>query len=472
MNNLRFYVDGKWVEPLGTRTLDVIDPASETAFTQIAMGNAADVDRAVEAAGRAFRTFGRTSVDERLALLESVRNVFQRRSEDMAQAISKEIGAPISLARTGQVESAQRILESMIDALRTFPFEERMGDDLIVKEPVGVAGIITPWNWPMQQIVRKISAALAAGCTTVLKPSEVSPINALIFAEVMDEAGVPPGAFNLVNGDGATVGNAITAHPGVDMVSFTGSTRAGIQVAKSAADTVKRVHQELGGKSANIIFPDVDLDDVVTRDVRAMMRNTGQSCNAATRMLVPAELHDEASAIAANAADAIVIGDPSLEATEMGPLASLAQFEKVQRLIRAGIEEGATLAAGGEGRPVNRPGYFARPTIFSNVTPEMTIAREEIFGPVLCIMPYRSEEDAIRIANDSDYGLAAYLSTSDSEAARRVAARLRAGNIHLNGAPAGFGTPFGGFKQSGNGREKGAYGLADFLEVKAVIGAL
>jgi len=468
---LTFYIDGRWVEPATLATMDVIDPSTEEVFARIAMGSAVDVDRAVGAAGRAVESFSLFSPRQRRELLLSVIDQFKRRREDLAQAVSAEMGAPVSLARESQTLPCIEMLQVFADLLLDYPFSSELDGALILKEPIGVVGVITPWNWPLQQIARKVGAALAAGCTSVMKPSEISPISALVFAEIAHEAGVPPGVINVVNGDGQSVGQAITSHPGVDMVTFTGSTRAGIQVAKSAADTVKRVHQELGGKSANIIFDDVDLDEVVTRDVLMLMRNSGQTCNAPTRMLVHTGQHDRAAEIAAAAANRIIVGDPRLPSTEMGPLASRAQFDKVQRLIAGGIQEGARLVAGGPGRPEGlERGFYARPTIFADVREEMTIAREEIFGPVLVILPYRDEEDAIRIANDGEYGLAAYLSTADPARARRVAGRLKAGNVHVNGNRPGPSIPFGGYKHSGNGREKGIYGLEEFLEIKAVVG--
>ena len=467
----QFYIDGRWVDPVVLNTMDVIDPSTETPFARIAMGSAADVDLAVAAARRAFDSYGQFSRSQRLDLLMSVLDQFKRRKDDFAHAISSEMGAPITLAKQPQTVPCIEMLQSMIDILREYPFEEKLDDSIILKEPIGVVGVITPWNWPLQQIVRKVGAALAAGCTSVLKPSEISPLSALVFAEAVHDAGVPAGVVNVINGDGPTVGQAITAHPRIDMVTFTGSTRAGIQVAKSAADTVKRVHQELGGKSANIIFDDVDLEQVVTRDVLTLMRNSGQTCNAPTRLLVHASQHDQAARIAGAAADGVVVGDPRDAATDMGPLSNRNQFDKVQRMIAGGIQEGARLVAGGPGRPDHLDkGFYARPTIFADVTETMTIAREEIFGPVLCILPYKDEDDAVRIANNSEYGLAAYLSSTDPARTRRVAARLRAGNVHINGGRAGPGTPFGGYKQSGNGREKGVYGLEEFLEVKALIG--
>jgi len=469
-DHLNFYIDGKWVPSQSSQTIDVVDPSTEKPFARIAAGNAADVDLAVKAARRAFETFQYVSPKERQELLFSVIEQWRRRKEDLAQVISSEMGAPIKLSRWGQVEASIDIVESIARLLSDFDFESRLDNAVILKEPIGVVGVITPWNWPLQQIARKIGAAIAAGCTCVMKPSEITPVSALIFAEVLHDAGVPAGVFNLVNGDGPTVGNAITSHPGVDMITFTGSTRAGIQVAKSAADTVKRVHQELGGKSANIILDDADLETVIPRDVQAIMRNTGQTCNAPTRMLVQADQHERVAEIAAAAADAIVIGDPKDEATEMGPLASRPQFDKVQRMIGGAIQEGARLMAGGPGRPEGfDEGFYARPTILAGVSEDMTCARDEIFGPVLVIMPYKDEADAIRMANNSEYGLAAYLSTPDPERARRVAGRLRAGNIHVNGARPGPSVPFGGYKQSGNGREKGPYGLEEFLEIKAVV---
>lgn len=467
----QFYIDGRWVDPVLLNTMDVVDPSTETPFARIAMGSAADVDVAVAAARRAFDSYGQFSRGQRLDLLTSLLDQFKRRKEDFAHAISSEMGAPITLARQPQTVPCIEMLQSMIDILREYPFEEKLDDSIILKEPIGVVGVITPWNWPLQQIVRKVGAAMAAGCTSVLKPSEISPLSALVFAEAVHDAGVPAGVVNVINGDGPTVGQAISAHPGIDMVTFTGSTRAGIQVAKSAADTVKRVHQELGGKSANIIFDDVDLEQVVTRDVLTLMRNSGQTCNAPTRLLVHASQHNQAARIAGAAADGVVVGDPRDAATDMGPLSNRNQFDKVQRMIAGGIQEGARLVAGGPGRPDHLDkGFYARPTIFADVTETMTIAREEIFGPVLCILPYKDEDDAVRIANNSEYGLAAYLSSADPVRTRRVAARLRAGNVHINGGRAGPGTPFGGYKQSGNGREKGVYGLEEFLEVKALIG--
>jgi aldehyde dehydrogenase (NAD+) len=467
----RFYINGEWVAPLEPKPFDVINPASEEPVAQISLGSAGDVDRAVAAAKAAFPAFSRTSKAERIALLQKIVEVYKARYDELAQTITKEMGAPAWLASRAQAATGLAHLNQMIAILKDFSFESVRGTTLIAKEPVGVCGFITPWNWPMNQIACKVVPALAAGCTMVLKPSEIAPLNAVIYAEILDAAGVPKGVFNLVNGDGATVGQAIAAHPDVDMVSFTGSTRAGIAVAKAAADTVKRVHQELGGKSANIILPDADLQKAVAGGVQSCFNNSGQSCNAPTRMFVQARQHDRAMEIAKAAADATKVGDPNTKGTTVGPVVSEAQFRKIQRLIEAGIAEGATLVAGGPGRPegFNR-GYYVRPTVFANVKPEMTISREEIFGPVLSILPYESEEQVIRMANDTVYGLSGYVQSGDIEHARKVAAQLRTGNVHLNGAGPDFGAPFGGYKRSGNGREWGEFGLDEFLEVKAVMG--
>jgi len=470
-NNLKFYINGEWVDPVTPHRIPVINPATEEAFTEISGGGAADVDRAVAAARAAFTAFSRTTHKERLQLLESCLEIYNKCYEDIAQACATEMGAPIGFARDAQAFVGQGHFDALIKVFRDFSFTEKRGTTLVVKEPIGVCGLITPWNWPLNQIVCKVAPALAAGCTTILKPSELAPLNAIIFAEIMHEAGVPAGVFNLVNGDGPSVGQKMAEHPGIDMMSFTGSTRAGIIVAKAAADTVKRVTQELGGKSANILLPDVDLDDAVRKGIGACFINSGQSCDAATRMLVPRALHDEALAIAADEAAKQITGDPFAEGTILGPLVSQTQFDKVQRLIKAGIDEGATLATGGLGRPegLNR-GYYARPTVFGHVTRDMTIAREEIFGPVLSILPYETEAEAIDIANDTPYGLAAYIQSKDLAKAREVAAQMRAGSVYLNYPDLDFFAPFGGYKQSGNGREYVDFALNDFLEIKGIVG--
>ncbi|GJH11173.1 aldehyde dehydrogenase family protein [Caballeronia novacaledonica] len=467
----QFYIDGEWVEPFGSTRLPVIDPSTEEAIGEVALGDARDVDRAVAAARRAFVSFSQTRVEERVALLERMLEAYIARYDEMADVISREIGAPTKLAHAWQAALGKRHIEETLRTVEHFPWQRRKGTTLVNHEPVGVAALITPWNWPINQIVCKVAPALAAGCTVVLKPSEVSPMNAVLFAEIMDAAGVPKGVFNLVNGDGPTVGAALSAHPDVDMVSFTGSTRAGIEIAKLAAPTVKRVHQELGGKSANILLDDVDLEAAVTAGVNSCFSNSGQSCNAPTRMLVPASRHDEAVEIALRAAGRHRVGPAGDPATTMGPVVSEVQFGRVQRLIDIGIEEGASLVAGGPGRPDGlERGYYVKPTVFANVNPSMTIAREEIFGPVLAIMPYRDEEEAIAIANDTPYGLAAYVQSKDQERARRVALKMRAGSVYVNYPAWDPGSPFGGYKQSGNGREYGEWGLEAFLEVKGIVG--
>jgi aldehyde dehydrogenase (NAD+) len=470
-DRLQFYIDGQWVDPIGTGTLDVINPATEESIGRIAMGNAEDVNRAVAAARRAFETFSRTTREERIALLERIIEVYKTRLPDLASAISDEMGAPLKLAGAAQAPSGLGHFMSTLDVLRRYEFEEDIGSSRVIREPIGVCGLITPWNWPINQIACKVAPALAVGCTMVLKPSEVAPFNAMIFAEILHEAGVPAGVFNLVNGDGPSVGAVLSSHPDVDMMSFTGSTRAGIEVARNAASTVKRVAQELGGKSANIILDDAEFPKAVARDVFGMCMNSGQSCNAPTRMLVPNARMDEAAAIAKAAAAQIKVGDPRAADTVIGPVVSGVQYEKIQKLIEQGIAEGARLEIGGPGRPegLNR-GYYVRPTVFSHVRNDMTIAREEIFGPVLSLIGYEDDEDAIRIANDTVYGLSGYVSSGDPERAKRVARRLRTGNVHLNGAPVDNKAPFGGYKQSGNGREWGLYGLEEFLEVKAIMG--
>jgi aldehyde dehydrogenase (NAD+) len=468
---LRFYIDGRWVDPIAPRPFEVINPATEQPVGRISLGSAADVDDAVAAARRAFPAFSQTSREQRVALLEAIGEAYQARYEDLARAISDEMGAPMGLAMKAQAATGLDHIKTYARLLRDYPFSEDRGKLRITREPIGVCGFITPWNWPINQVACKVMPALAAGCTMVLKPSEMAPISAAIFAEVMDAAGVPPGVFNLVNGDGEGVGAAIAAHPGIDMVSFTGSTRAGVQVARAAAETVKRVAQELGGKSPNILLPDVDFDRTVAAGVRNLLTNSGQSCSAPSRMLVPAQRMQEVAAIAKSVCERTVVGDPKVEGTQLGPLANRAQWLKVQRLIEQGIEEGATLVCGGPGRPEGlEHGYYARPTVFADVSNDMTIAREEIFGPVLVIIGYEDEEDAVRIANDTVYGLAAYVSSADLDAARRVAARLRAGSVRLNGAGMDMMAPFGGYKQSGNGREWGEFGLEEFLEVKAMLG--
>ncbi len=468
---LNFYIDGKWVAPAKARTHDVINPANEEPVGRISLGSAADVDKAVAAAKKAFETWSVSSIDERKALLDKIIAIYQRRLPEMAETISMEMGAPLPMANAMQAPAGLGYLMDARKQLDTFKFEEDGANSRIIREPVGVVGMITPWNWPMNQVCAKVGPALAAGCTMVLKPSELAPLNAVLFAEILDEAGVPPGVFNLVNGDGPGVGEAMSKHPDIDMMSFTGSTRAGQSVMENAAKGIKKVALELGGKSPNVILEDADLKKAVSRGMMHMSNNTGQSCNAPSRMLAPRSKYDEVVAIAAETAKSIKVSAPDkAEQGNIGPLANPKQFEKVQSLIQKGIDEGATVAAGGTGRPdgFNR-GYYVKPTVFANVTNEMTIAREEIFGPVLVVIPYDTEEDAIRIANDTPYGLAAYVQGSE-ERARKVAKRLRAGNVHINGAFGGMGTPFGGYKQSGLGREGGKFGLEEFLEVKAAIG--
>ena len=467
----QFYINGQWVDPVTANELDVINPATEEVCAHISKGSEADIDLAVAAAKAAFDSFSRTSREERLELLQSCVAVYKKRYDEIADAIREEMGAPKGFAHGAQAGCGLGHLQEAARVLKDFEFEEDMGEHRVFKEPIGVCGLITPWNWPVNQIGCKVAPALAVGCTMVLKPSEVAPLSAYIWAEVMDEAGVPPGVFNMVNGDGAVVGAALSTHPDVDMMSFTGSTRAGSLVAQNAAPTVKRVTQELGGKSPNIILDDADLDKAVAAGVKNMYVNGGQSCNAPSRMLVPAAKLAQAEAAAIKATAKVVVGDPTADDTTMGPMVSEVQFDKIQGLINKGIEEGAKLVTGGAGRPKGLDkGYFIQPTVFSEANNDMTIAREEIFGPVLTMIPYESEEEAIRIANDTPYGLAAYIQSGDINHAREVASKIRAGNVHINGASGGFAVPFGGYKQSGNGREWGHHGFTDFLEIKAVEG--
>jgi aldehyde dehydrogenase (NAD+) len=470
-DNRQFYIDGAWVDPIEPKTFDVINPATEQVGGVISMGGAKDVDRAVAAARRAFDSFSRSSPADRLALVERILAAYNAHYDEIAQAISIEMGAPVGLAKGSQTRIGVGHISAMIDVLKTFKFEEVRGTVRLVQEPVGVCALITPWNWPMNQVAAKVIPALAAGCTMVLKPSEFAPFSAILWAKCMHEAGVPAGVFNLVNGDGPGVGAPLSSHRDIDMVSFTGSTRAGTEVARNAAASVKRVHQELGGKSPNVLLDDADFERAVKQSVLHVFQNSGQSCNAPTRMLVPAARLAEVEALAKRVAEGVVVGDPASEKTTIGPVVSKIQYDRVESYIAKGIAEGAKLVIGGPGRPQGLDkGYYVRPTIFSNVNNEMTIAREEIFGPVLCILPYENEDQAVQIANDTPYGLAAYVWSKDNLHARRIGSRIRAGQVTLNGASGTMNTPFGGFKMSGNGREYGEFGLRDFLEVKAVIG--
>ncbi|MBN3760456.1 aldehyde dehydrogenase family protein [Burkholderia sp. Ac-20365] len=466
----RFYINGGWVEPIeGGKTMDIVSPATELPIGQLTLGSAHDADRAVAAARAAFPAWSESSRESRIALLERIAACYRERIGELAQAVCEEIGAPISLCKSLQAPIGIAHLQATIDTLRHFPFEDTRGKSIVRREAIGVAALITPWNWPLNQIVAKVAPALAAGCTVVLKPSEFAPLDAMIFATIVHEAGTPPGVFNMIFGEGREVGARLSSHPHVDMVSITGSTRAGVEVAISAAPTVKRVAQELGGKSPLLILDDADLQMAVAIGVAQCMANSGQTCVAPTRMLVPRARYEEAVTIAAAVANAIPVGDPSNEATKMGPLANRAQFDKVQRMIGLGIEEGARLATGGLGRPKGlTQGFYTKPTVFADVHNHMKIAREEIFGPVLCVLPYEDEAEAIAIANDSDYGLAAYVASDDPDRARRVAAKLRAGSVRINGAMLDVTVPFGGYKTSGNGREYGAEGIAEYLECKSV----
>ena len=467
----KFYINGSWVEPSETKTLGVENPATLEQCATISIGNNVDVDNAVAAAKAAFETFSQTSVEERAALLDKIAEIYTARIGEIAEAIREEMGAPISLASTAQAYAGLAHITEAAKILRNFSFSEDLGAHRVVKEPIGVCGLITPWNWPMNQVTCKVAPALAVGCTMVLKPSEVAPLSSYIFTEIMHEAGVPAGVYNMVNGDGPGVGTALSKHPDVDMMSFTGSTRAGSLVAQNAAPTVKRVTQELGGKSPNIVLDDADLEAAVTRGVLHMYNNTGQSCNAPSRMLVPRGRLAEAEQIAAAVSQTVVVGDTADKDTTMGPVVSKVQWDKIQGLIQKGIDEGAKLVCGGTGLPDGiDAGHYVRPTIFSEANNDMTISREEIFGPVLTMIPYDTEEEAIRIANDTPYGLAGYVQSGDMDHARAVAAKIRAGNIHINGASGGPDIPFGGYKQSGNGREWGAHGFTDYLEIKAIEG--
>ncbi|MFD3188787.1 aldehyde dehydrogenase family protein [Sedimentitalea sp. HM32M-2] len=469
-----FYIDGQWVSPAQPNDFHVIDPSTEEPCAVISLGSEADTDAAVAAAKAALPGWMATPAAERIALVEKLIEVYKTRGEDLAQAMSTEMGAPIDMSRGQQVTAGSSHLANFVKAAKNFDFEHALNEsapnDRIIHEAVGVAALITPWNWPMNQIALKVGAAAIAGCTMVLKPSEQSPLNAMIFAEIMHEAGFPPGVFNLVNGDGVGVGSQLSAHPDVDMVSFTGSTRAGIAISKAAADTVKKVHLELGGKGANVIFADAD-DKAVKRGVMHMMNNTGQSCNAPSRMLVQREIYDRAVETAAEVAAKVSVGNAHDEGRHIGPVVNEMQWNKIQDLIQVGIDEGARLVAGGTGRPEGlNKGFYVKPTVFADVTNQMTIAREEIFGPVLAMIPFDTEQDAVEIANDTPFGLTNYVQTQDGARANRMARALRSGMVEMNGKSRSGGSPFGGMKQSGNGREGGKYGLEDFLEIKAVGG--
>ena len=471
-NLLKFYIGGQWVPPASDATMPVLNPATEAQIGSVAMGNAADVDKAVAAAKAAFESFSQTSKADRLALLHRLKTVTEKRIEDLAQAMRMEMGAPISMARDAQADAAVGHLQGFIDALETL--EERTtlaNGDVLMREPIGVCGLVTPWNWPMNQIALKVIPALATGCTCVLKPSEHTPVSAMVYAEIIDEAGYPAGVFNLINGDGANVGSALSRHRDVQMMSFTGSTRAGTAVTRDAAETIKRVTLELGGKSPNLVFSDCDLEERVAASVDECMFNTGQSCDAPTRLLVERSCYDEVLKIAKHAAEATAVGDPAQTGDHIGPLFDRIQYERVQAMIQKGLDEGATLLAGGLGKPEGfEIGWYVKPTIFADVSNEMAVAQEEIFGPVLVIIPFEDEADAIAIANDTPYGLAAYLQTGSPARAERVSSRLRAGAIHINGGGFNYGSPFGGYKQSGNGREGGLMGLEDYLETKTLHG--
>lgn len=470
LDKRKFYINGEWVEPVTQNDLYVLNPATEKPIAVISLGTADDIDRAVAAAKKAFASYCRTSVDERLALLEKLLAIYERRYDEMAETITAELGAPKTMCREQQADVGVGHLKGYIDALKALKMRETLPNgDTLLREPIGVCGLITPWNWPVNQIALKVVPALATGCTCVLKPSEFTPLNAMLYAEMVDEAGFPAGVFNLVNGDGIHAGAALSRHKDIDMMSFTGSTRAGIAVSKDAADTVKRVTLELGGKSPNIVFADADLEQRVRASILECFNNSGQSCDAPTRMLVERSVYERVIEIARRVGEEARVGDPTKEGSHIGPLVSHIQFERVQALIEAGAAEGARLVVGGPGKPEGfETGYFVKPTIFADVDNSMRIAREEVFGPVLAIIPFDTEEEAIAIANDTSYGLAAYIQTGDPERAQRVAARLRAGMVHINGGPHRYGSPFGGYKQSGNGREGGIFGLEDFLEVKTV----
>lgn len=470
-----FYIDGAWRAPGEAKSIEVINPANEKPYAVISAGSAKDIDLAVAAARKAFPSWSETPAADRIGYIRRLVEIYEARLDEMAKAISLEMGAPITLARESQAAAGLSHTKAFIAAFENFEFEELLSpkfpNQTIVREPIGVCGLITPWNWPMNQIALKVIPALAVGCTVILKPSEIAPMSAMLFAEFVDEAGFPQGVFNLVNGEGAVVGEALSQHPDVDMMSFTGSTRAGTAVSRAAAATVKRVSLELGGKSPNIVFADADLEKAIVRSLAHCFENTGQSCNAPTRMLVERSVYDKAVELAKKVAEGTKVGDPAEEGNHIGPLSSSIQFEKVQKLIQKGIDEGARLVAGGTGRPDGfTEGDFVKPTVFADVNNDMTIAREEIFGPVLAMIPFDTEEEAIAIANDTPYGLAAYIQTGSPERAKRVARKLRAGMVQINGTSRAPGSPFGGYKQSGNGREGGKWGLEDFMEVKLISG--
>ena len=471
MNYNKFFINGKWVEPNSKDTLPVINPANEEVICDISLGNKFDLDNAVNSARKAFISYSKSSKEERISILDRIISSYKKRMDELSKAITIEMGAPKTLSEKAQVPSGLGHFMKAKKILENFSFEKEVNSSIVLKEPVGVCGLITPWNWPLNQIACKVAPALAAGCTMILKPSEEAPLSAIILAEIIEESKLPEGVFNLINGNGNELGVSMSKHPGIDMMSFTGSTRAGISVAKNSADTVKRVTQELGGKSANIILDDVDFTKTVAKGIFHCMNNTGQSCNAPTRMLIPADKMDEAINISKETVLKLKVGDPQDESISVGPVVNKTQFLKIKEYISKGVEEGATLVTGGEDNiKENEKGYFINPTIFANVTKDMTIFKEEIFGPVLSIISYDSEEEAIDIANDSMYGLSGYIASNNTDKAKQFASKLRTGMVHINYAPVDQSLPFGGYKMSGNGREWGEYGIEDFLETKAIIG--